>query len=568
MSKNKANLAFLKLIEEAQITPSFDEQQAHGISVKRGSLEYLEATVKAGLLPKETACKLWAKSIGHAYYNPLTSIVTEEARQKLSLEATRQYNALGLYFLADVLTVAMAEPDNLETITKLESCAGCKISPVFSLPCEIFDAIKVHHSNIDRLSQSVDTLEKSENLKIAGLSRDNMSDFIQSESLVSIFDTLLFLAIKEKASHIHLEPHKTMTQVRFRCHGRFVNQLKFPMIIHKALITRFGALCGFHPGEKGFSLERGSFTLGLGTGKASFEVSFLPCLHGAKTVITIRLTKTRHSVGSLQEMLIATGNLRQLEQFASSRQGLLIFAGLPGDGISGLFNAMIKEIASTSRSIHSLEDFIEVEWPGMTQSHYNLDPSNAQGAPALLEAILNQDADVIALRGMNDEATAAKAVDASLQGHFVLATLSANGVRNALLKLNQLGLRSDISAAALLGVVSHRLARRICNECQTAYQPSAETLQKYFNDWENQTVNFYRGEGCANCQNSGYDGHVSLFEILTLDDRVRAIMAEKLDFLGSGSEELDLNWQPFLLDGLLKVLLGLTTVEEVERVCR
>ncbi len=569
MGKNNVNQAFLQLIEEAGMTPSTMDLLAHGITAEKGSLEYLESVVKAGLLPKEAGCKLWGKSIGHAYHNPLTSIVTEEARQKLTLETTRQYNALGLYFLADVLTVAMAEPDNGETIEKLESCAGCKISPVFSLPCEIFDAIKMHHSHVEGLSQSVATLEKSNNLHIAGHSRDNMSKFIQSDNLVAVFDTLLFLALKERASHIHLEPHKIMMQVRFRCQGELKDQLKFPMLIHKALITRFGALCGLEPGETGFSLEKGSFRLGLGTGKASFDVSFLPCLHGTKAVVSIRLTKSPNCVESLQEMSLATDNLRQLEQFATSGQGLLVFTGLPEDGIADVFNAMLKEVAATtSRSIHSLEDFIEVQWPDVTQSHYDPDPTHALGAPALLEGILNQDADVIAIRNLSDEATAVKSVDASLRGHLVLATLHAKDVCDALSRLELLGVKPEISAAALLGVVSRREARSICKDCQTAYEPTADTLKKYFIEWENQTVSFYRGEGCANCGNTGYDGDVSVFEMLIVDGRVRALISEKSGWGGVCGELAGDNWQPFMLDGLLKALLGLTTIEEVERVCR
>ncbi len=568
MSQNKVNEVFLQLVEEAQIRPSESDLRAHDIIAEEGTLDYLEAAVKAGLLPKDTGCKLWGKTLGFAYINPLTSIVTEEAMQKLPLDASRRHKALGLYFLADVLTVAMAEPEDGETMAQLQSIAGCKISPVFSLPCEIFDAIEVQFSNVERLAQSMATLEKSDHLHLAGQSEDNMASFSQSRSLVSIFDTLLFLAIKAKTSQIHLEPQKNMTQVRFRCQGRLIDQLKLPLIIHKALVTRLGALCNLESRQGGYSIEKGSFILGIGAGKASFLVSFLPSIHGVKVVISVRLTKSYSIVESLDEMLMSAANHRQLSEMIARSNGLLLLAGRPESGVADLFNAIVKELSTTKRSIHILEDFVEVQWPGLTQSLCHRDPGSPDSSSALLKALINQDVDVIGVRGMDDSGTMRHAVEASLCGHLVIATISSNDICDALARLCLMGIDPESLAGTLLGVVSRRHVRRICGSCKQAYEPSPDILEKYFSDWKKREVIFYRGEGCDICQNTGYHGRITLFELLRTDDKIQTIIAEKPGSLEAYAGAIGRNWHPIRYDGLLKALLGLTTIEEVEKASR
>jgi len=532
---------------------------------EEGSLELVEYLIREDAVDKETACKVWAKRINAAYVDPLATINTESALASIPLEIARKANAMPLYEIEGALTVAMPDPNDEALVRRLGAIADKAISPVFRLPDEAKHAIELHYSDSKSVGELIERLEHSPDATPVRLTAEELAEISESGQIIELSDALLYLAIKERASDIHIEPDPEHANVRFRIDGRLQNVFRIAKTLQPPLVSRIKVLCDLNIAETRRPQD-GRFQLPLGTERVNFRVSTIPTVNGEKAVLRMLAPASQRDFKSLDNMFVSRPILAPFKRVIRSPHGMIFVTGPTGSGKSTTLYAALHEINAPENNICTIEDPVETRIEGVVQSQVNADIGVTFAN--MLRSLLRQDPDVILVGEIRDQETAKIATEAALTGHLVFSTLHTHNAIQAVVRLVELGVEPYLVAPSLLAVMAQRLAARICDNCKQAYAPGPELLRKYFYDAdipEADSVVFYRGAGCPQCRGTGYRGRIAFHELALITERMRALIARN-----AGDEELsraaaEAGYRPLRYDGLKKVLLGFTTLEELEK---
>ena len=561
--ESRENKAFLEVIRSGE--EAFVSEDVEPILQRCGgaTLEFLEELIDRELISKNRGCKMWSDGLEVAYVNPLIAVITPDAVQRIPMEIALKGQVLGMYVINNVLTVAMTRPKDLRLIRQMEAIANIEISPVFAPPREIKHAIEIYYRTQENVLEDIEEFEKEQEELLNSLTDDDLKDLASSNSLSRLLDGMLYFAVRERASDIHMEPGEDQALVRFRIDGKLIRYYSYGKAIHRAFATRLKVLCKLNVSESRFPQD-GRFSMPFGMGKADFRVSLIPTVNGTKAVIRILPGVNRQAVVGLDNMMMSSRILDSYRRVAKSPNGIIFVTGPTGSGKTTTLYATLEELNIPDRNITTIEDPVEILIEGLTQSQVNahIDLSFS----LLLRSILRQDPDIILVGEIRDFDTAKIATEAALTGHLVLSTLHTNNAIQAILRMMEIGIEPYMVAPSIVGVLGQRLAARICESCKRAYFPSQEVLERYFYDIpEEKKIAFSQGVGCANCRQTGYSGRIAFHELLVVDDEMRSMISQNL-----GQHELlryasKLGYRSLRYDGLKKVLLGLTTLEEIEK---
>jgi type IV pilus assembly protein PilB len=309
--------------------------------------------------------------------------------------------------------------------------------------------------------------------------------------------------------------------------------------------------------------QDGRFRIPFGSQVGHFRLSLIPSSHGEKAVVRIMAMSGRKSNVTLQGMLMSRTILHPLRRLLSNPSGLIFVTGPTGSGKTTTLYAALNELDQASLNIATIEDPVEIQLPGITQSQTNAHIDLKFSL--ILRALLRQDPDVILIGEIRDLETAKIAAEAALTGHAVLSTLHTNNAAQAIVRLMDIGVEPYMVAPSISGVLAQRLAARICENCREAYYPPKATLLKYFEEEGLTEVPFFRGRGCPACRRTGFKGRIAFHELILVTEEIRGLISE-----GKGSLEITaaarkVGHRSLRYDGLKKVLLGLTTIEEIEQ---
>ena len=553
--------AFLARLKE---TPNFvGEGELRNMCEAHGdSPDLVQALIDAKLVGKDDACRFWADSMNLAYVDPFVSVITDDAIEKIPLEVAKKTKAIGLYIFNGVLTVAMASPDDQETVKRLGQIARIPVSPVFALQREVEDSIAIHYSNEERLEVSLGQLERSSLFDNPDLAADKMAILAENNALAQILDEIMYYAMRERATDIHIEAQEINSRIRFRVDGNLREILAFSRKLHKALISRIKILCNLDIAETRIPQD-GRFSLPIGNQTANFRVSTIPSAYGEKVVIRILAMSGKKSMITLEKMMMSQSILQPFRRLIQNPNGIIFVTGPTGSGKTTTLYSALHEINTPELNISTIEDPIEIQLEGVTQSQVNatIDLKFAN----LLRALMRQDPDAILIGEIRDLETAKIATEAALTGHIVFATLHTNSAPQAITRLIEIGVEPYMVAPSVIGVLAQRLAARICENCKEAYTPTRETLAKYFKEDGLSEVTFYRGKGCPKCRNTGYKGRVAIHELVLITEEIRALISEERSVQEITKAAAKVGYRPLRYDGLKKVLLGLTTINEIEQ---
>jgi type IV pilus assembly protein PilB len=522
----------------------------------------LQAIIDRKLLSKDEACRQWANAIGFAYVDPFASIVTEEAVELIPLEVAQKTCSIGLYIIDNTLTVAMATPEDETLVKRLSQIVQVPVSPVFASERDIQDAISIHYSSDKDIEHSLSLLEHSNLFDRPEYSRDQLAALAETESLIQVLDAIIYYAMRERATDIHIEPHELNSRIRYRIDGNLRETLSFSRKLHRALICRIKILCNLNIAETRFPQD-GRFSMPVGPGSTYFRVSIIPTLYGEKAVVRILATSGRKAMLTLDKMMVSQTVLQPFRRLIQNPSGIIFVTGPTGVGKTTTLYAAIHEINKPDVNICTIEDPVEIEMAGVTQSQVNahIDLKFAM----ILRALLRQDPDIILVGEIRDLETAKIATEAALTGHLVFATLHTNTAAQAIVRLMEIGVEPYMVAPSIIGVLAQRLAARICEHCKEAYTPPRETLRRYFLDEGLTDVQFYRGRGCPKCRGTGYKGRIAFHELVLITEEVRTLISERRSGQEITRAAAKVGYRPLRYDGLKKVLLGLTTIEELEQ---
>ena len=551
-------------LDRVRKLPNFDYAQELAQLVGRhGETPHLvQAIIDEKILSKEDACRYWGDSLRVAYVDPFASIITEEAVATIPADVAKKVKAIGLYVLDGVVTVAMAVPNDAELVRRLSQITQLPVSPVFALPREIEDAIAIHYCTEKGLEDSLSELERSSLFDKPEIAGDKLAALADNNALIQILDEIIYFGLRERATDIHVEAQEMQSRIRFRVDGNLREILTYSRKLHRALVSRIKILCNLNISESRFPQD-GRFSMPVGSQTANFRVSTIPSSFGEKVVIRILAMTGKKTMMTLDKMMISQSILQPFKRLIQNPSGIVFVTGPTGSGKTTTLYAGLNEINSASINISTIEDPIEIQLPGVTQSQVNanIDLKFA----TILRALMRQDPDAILVGEIRDLETAKIATEAALTGHIVFATLHTNSAPQAITRLIEIGVEPYMVAPSVIGVLAQRLVARICEGCKEAYFPSRETLQKYFRDEGLIEVPFYRGRGCPACRHTGYKGRVAFHELVLITEEIRTLISEGRSAQAISRAAAKVGYKPLRYDGLKKVLLGLTTIEEIEQ---
>lgn len=458
----------------------------------------------------------------------------------------RQCRAFPVALSGSVLTLAMADPLDFETVAAVRAFSGLEVRSALASEQEILDAVDKHYG------EALAAAEGENEDALADL--EHLRDMASEAPVIRLVNAMIGDAIEKRASDIHIEPFEKEFRVRFRIDGVLFEQEPPPRELKAAIISRLKLMAKLNIAERRLPQD-GRIKLKLLGREVDLRVSSLPTLYGESVVMRL-LDRSTGDFYDLHSLGFDDRLLRMMEHFTSLPHGIFLVTGPTGSGKSTTLYAALKRINLPDKKIITIEDPVEYQMDGINQIHIN--PQIGLTFAAGLRHIVRQDPDVIMVGEIRDRETADIAIRAALTGHLVFSTLHTNDAPSAITRLADMGVENYLIVSSLVAVLAQRLVRVICVHCKTAagtaMSPAGERLH------------IYKGAGCPACNGTGYASRVGVFEMMQVDDELRKLVMQGADASRLTEVARRNGMRNLREDGWLKIRDGVTTVEEVMRV--
>ena len=465
----------------------------------------------------------------------------------------------------NTLTIAMANPLDVNTIDYIKEYTKMDVNPKFASEEDIANVLSTHYEvggHFDDILEKVDVSNVAEYGDEVNLSA--LEAISQEAPVIQLVNMIIVQGIKERASDIHLEPNKRGLLVRYRIDGILHDVRMLPARIKPAIISRIKILSRMDIAERRLPQD-GRFQLRFGAREVDLRISSIPTVYEEK--IVMRLLDKSQGVISLDSVGFTEKQLGEFRGMIKSSYGIILITGPTGSGKSTTLYGALTEIDSIGKNVITVEDPVEYKLERINQ--INVRPKINLTFANALRSILRQDPDIIMIGEMRDSETAHIAVQSALTGHLVFSTLHTNDAVSSLTRMMDMGIAPFLISSSVIGVMAQRLVRQICPRCIEEYTPGEDVLENLkvnFKVPEPGKLKLYRGKGCDYCKNTGYRGRTAIFEIVRINDEIRSMIMKN-----SSSNEIKetaiKNGMRTLLDsGIEKALEGITTIDEVLRV--
>lgn len=475
------------------------------------------------------------------------------------------------------LKLAVLDPEDLEIFEFIKKKTGLEIELYLTTPLSLSSALRQYRKGLEIEFKG---LEEKPTGKIK--EERNLEELAQHLSVVRIVNTLLEYAIFEGASDIHIEPEEKNVIARYRIDGILREVMTLPKTIQVGLVARIKVLSNLRLDEHRLPQD-GRFKMTSPQYKVSFRVSIIPVFDGEKVVM--RLLMEGGKMLSLEQLGFQPGPLEIIRKNIKKPHGMILVTGPTGSGKTTTLYSILAVLNKPEVNITTIEDPIEYRMSHINQSQVNskIGFSFANG----LRSLLRQDPDIIMVGEIRDSETADIAVNAAMTGHLVLSTLHTNDAVTALPRLLDIGILPFLIASTTNLIMAQRLTRKICSRCKTSYnldKQVLEELEKQFNlktllaslvqekivskGQDFQSLLFYRGKGCKYCNNEGYKGRIGIYEVLEVTKKIGELIMQQATADQLREEAQKQKMITMLEDGFMKVISGITTIEEVLRVTK
>lgn len=534
----------------------------------------------------------FAQAFGTVYGIEYVSLSPDQVEQKL-LEIipstlSKKYKVVPFELKENRLSVAMVDPLDLQTIDFIERKTGHKVIPFITTEKNIDKILEEQrgkemgeeiHAALEEISQTT--------LKIEEGFSDLNDQTIRDAPIARIVGMILETAVKIGASDVHIEPEDAGSRLRYRIDGILQEKRTLPKEMHDSVIARIKILAKMKIDEKRIPQD-GRFKIQVGKTETDLRISTLPTIYGEKVVI--RLLKEEGVIYSFRDLGMRGLTLKRFEEASLQPNGMILVTGPTGSGKTVTLASALSKLNTARVNIVTLEDPVEIRVNGVNQVQVN--PQAGLTFSSGLRSFLRQDPNIIMVGEIRDSETAELAVHAALTGHLVLSTLHTNSASGAIPRLLDMNVESFLLASTLNAVLAQRLIRRICKDCIEEYEPPqemkdtisktikeisenkalmlkdpeiAKVVKKFMSD---KTIKISRGKGCPKCGNSGYRGRLGIFELLPMSDSVAHHTLERSPASKMEATAISEGMLTLLRDGYLRVVEGVTTIEEVMRVAK
>lgn len=544
------------LLTKEQINTAREDMKKTGLPIER-TLE------KLGYITEEDIAKSVAESMNVEYIDLKHYLLNPELIKLLPERLARKYKAIPLFKIAKSLTVVMANPSDIMALDEIRSESGmASIDPLFSTEKDIQNAIDQLYGTSGNIEDVIKTIDRSKLGIGAGL--DDMQALAKAAEdvpVVKMINLIIMQAIKDKASDIHIEPAEDLVRVRLRIDGILHETSTIPKNLQSIVASRIKILAKMDIAESR-KPQDGRIEFRVEKKTLDLRVSSFPTIHGENIVMRI-LDKSSIVLG-LEDLGFSKDDLKKYDKLIRSAYGIILVTGPTGSGKTTTLYSSLSTINSMEKNIITIEDPVEYELPLIRQTQVNIKAgiSFATG----LRSILRQDPNIIMVGEIRDKETADIAIQASLTGHLVLSTLHTNDASSAITRLAEMGIEPFLISSSVIAILAQRLVRKICPACKEKYTPSPDVIKNLSTLKDTKEMTFYKGKGCDTCKNTGYQGRVAIYELLTITEEIRKLIVKKSSAEEMKKKAIEEGMRPLREDGLDKIRQGITTVEEVMRV--
>jgi type IV pilus assembly protein PilB len=550
----------MKAIHEGMIQEALSVQRKEGgqigsILVKLGHID--EATLQRGL----------AKQGGLESIDLTTVRFTPDLLEAIDAETAKLFNVIPVRRDGDKLVVALANPQNLAVLDDLRFMTGGEVAGILAPEDQVREAVNRHYGTAADTFQELVQSAISEMGAPSGTRRYEGVDLADAEQMansapvIKLLQYILFQAIRDRASDIHLEPFEGDFKIRYRVDGALFELQSPPLHLALPLISRVKVMAGLDIAETRLPQD-GRIEIGIGGRPVDLRVSTLPTLHGESCVIRV-LDRSVVSL-DLSQIGLRDTEMELLRRLIDLPHGIVLVTGPTGSGKTTTLYSALNFANDVAVKIITTEDPVEYELEGIIQIQVNEEIGVSYAN--CLRAILRQDPDMILVGEIRDLDTAQIAVEAALTGHVVFSTIHTNDAPLAVTRMLDLGIESFLITATVEAIIAQRLVRTICTQCKVSYQPGVDVLMELGlrpEDLSGKT--FAYGTGCTTCHGSGFKGRRAIFEILTMTEPLRQMIMEGASSDALRDQARREGMRTLREAGLLAIFDGVTTVEEVLR---
>ncbi len=522
----------------------------------------VRALVEQGVLTEAQVASARAAQAGLPFVELLEYPVDRTAVSLVAASLCRRHEVLPIAMNEDSLTLAMVDPGNVFAIDDVRAATRLQIHLVVAERSDLASAIDRFHRADGELSDLTTELEEESagtDLALAGQQEAQQDD----APIVRFVNLLISQAIQDRASDIHIEPAERQMNVRYRIDGVLHEMQQAPKAIQNGVISRLKIMSDIDIAERR-KPQDGRMSVSHGGRKIDLRVATLPTVWGEKVVM--RILDNSESTMSLSDLAMLDYNMSAYRSSFTKPYGMILVTGPTGSGKSTTLYTTLHAVAKPEINVITVEDPVEYRMPGINQVQVN--PKAGLTFASALRSILRSDPDVVLIGEIRDQETAQIAVEAALTGHLVLSTLHTNDAPSAVVRLTEMNIEPFLVGSALDAVVAQRLARRLCDRCKEAFQPSQAELAhlRVGFDPSQPLPTLFKPMGCQTCSGTGYRGRIAVHEVMLVTEEIERLAVERASAAEIGRTAQQQGMIPLRMDGWMKAQMGLTSIEEILRV--
>jgi type IV pilus assembly protein PilB len=508
----------------------------------------------------------------------LTKIAIDPIIGKILPETlSKQFKMVAINLSNNILTVVLSDPLNVFAGDALKKAVNYDIEIAVAREHEILRAIDFVYSakdiikadNSERISLNLNNEPQKSTTGItsaassvfaASADNDINKEIIESEdiNIIKLVNDIIVSASKNRASDIHIEPLEDEILIRERIDGELFETKKLPKQFINPLIARIKIISNMDIAEKR-NAQDSRFNITLSGKELDIRVSILPTINGEKAVL--RILDKSSKINKISESSyiddITKGRILKL---INKKYGLFLITGPTGSGKTTTAYSILSELNKINKNLVTVENPVEYKIKYINQVEANL--KGGMSFANILRSVLRQDPDIILVGEIRDIETAKIAIQASLTGHFVISTLHTQDASSTISRLIDMQIEPFLIASAIVGIIGQRLLKKLCDKCKEPYEPNAELL-KELGLQENKTAYFYKEKGCPECRGTGFKGRIPIYELLVPDNNIQKLILEKADASLIRNTAVKNGFITLRRYGIIKVLEGITTIEEV-----
>lgn len=538
-----------------------------------------EIIIKSGLVNIEEIINLKAKVYNLNYKNLAGVKITDQVLNVIPSEVAENYKIICFEISSGKMKVGMIDPENFKAIEAIDFLAKDQnLQPEYYLISLVSfkNALKFYKTLGKEVSKALKTKEEEENLEKSRkkIEKEEVEEVTKSAPVSKIVSVIIRHAVEGRASDIHIEPMQNESRVRYRIDGILHNSLVLPKTVHGAIVGRIKVLANLKLDETRMPQD-GRIRINIDNKDIDLRISVMPLLDEEKVVM--RILDVSKGAPTLEELGFMGSGLKIIKKNIKKTDGMLLVTGPTGSGKSTTLFSVLTGLNKEGVNISTLEDPIEYFIQGINQSQVK--PEIGFTFASGLRSLLRQDPNVIMVGEIRDNETAELGIHASLTGHFMLSTLHTNDALGAIPRLLDMAVEPFLLGSTLNCIVAQRLARKICDNCKEEHKLPEDiisdikkelaktppvAIKEMIPDFDLKKIKFYKGKGCTNCGGIGYTGRIALVEVLDVDDKIKELIINKVNLTIEDLAKKQ-NFITMKQDGILKALLGLTTIEEVLR---